>query len=400
MVKSLKEYHQSLGNYYQSKQLFIDEEIFGRPNIRKLVEQPWQFSQSEDWKKLYELLSNLDFIKVSWEHNKFDLKIYWTKTNSNYKQSILNAYDDVILNPKKYRQYLWPVAILLTDLRYLEESIILKEYLSEYHRQNNDMLNQQASLGNTAVSLIRLGRYEKAEDLLRKQLKLCKEISYKDIALPLYNLGLIFHLRYEPEKAMELYEEANKIAKEYSNLNVKGLSIGKRAVIHREMGDPEQAIKFHVEEEMIFRELYDLDGLQASLGNQALAYVMISDTEKAKSRFEQQQKICRQIGNYDDLFNSLYNEAMMYLQDFDRPDKALLLIEEAYKIAIEKQMKVLSRELKPFLIQLRNDVSDTITYKGVSNNLESFSEHDEIRTKFCKKISWWRKIISKCKRAI
>lgn len=35
-------YHTTLATYFQSKPLYLDGESFRKPNVRKLMEQPWQ----------------------------------------------------------------------------------------------------------------------------------------------------------------------------------------------------------------------------------------------------------------------------------------------------------------------------------------------------------------------
>lgn len=391
-IKDPKKYHSIIADYFNEKPLFLNEHKKAIPNLRKIIEQPWHSLQIEDWKKLFEILSDLEFFKSLWENDKFDTKQYWNKTNTNYRKTIINAYENVIINPDKYNQYLWPIAILLTDLGYLKESINLKYYLIEYFRKSDHSLNLQASLGNTAVSLIRLSRYDEAEKLIREQLKICHELDCTDISLPTYNLGLICHLKLQYEEAEKLFNKSYEIASDCRNQHVKGLSLGKQAVLIREKGDPENALELHIEEEKIFRAENDIDALQGSLGNQALAYLMLSDTNNAKSRLKRQQKICRQIGNYDDLFNSLYNEALMQIQNFDRPDLALPLIEEAYKISIDKRMTSLSKELLTFLDQLRS-FNREIPYKeGFSDIKDSLKNDNDSQIQNIKKIPWWKKI--------
>jgi hypothetical protein len=43
------EYHNILANYFATKPLYLDEPVSKKPNIRKLVEQPWQQTKAEMW---------------------------------------------------------------------------------------------------------------------------------------------------------------------------------------------------------------------------------------------------------------------------------------------------------------------------------------------------------------
>ena len=61
--KNLK-YHITLANYFQTKSLYLDEPAFEKPNIRKLVELPWQQTKGEMWDEVTNTLCNLDFIQA------------------------------------------------------------------------------------------------------------------------------------------------------------------------------------------------------------------------------------------------------------------------------------------------------------------------------------------------
>ncbi len=67
-----KDFHKSLSNYFERKSLYLDEPDQKKPNIRKLVEQPWQQTRAaileKDNEKLWDIISNtlcnLDFIQA------------------------------------------------------------------------------------------------------------------------------------------------------------------------------------------------------------------------------------------------------------------------------------------------------------------------------------------------
>ena len=73
-MAKLTKYHSSLAFYFASKTLYLDEPTQKKPNIRKLVELPWQQTHGQLWKKLELLLSNLDFLETKSISGKaFDL---------------------------------------------------------------------------------------------------------------------------------------------------------------------------------------------------------------------------------------------------------------------------------------------------------------------------------------
>jgi WD40 repeat protein len=59
-----KDVHNNLADYFASKPLYLEGESFKKPNVRKLVEQPWQQTKGELWGKVERTLCDLLFIEV------------------------------------------------------------------------------------------------------------------------------------------------------------------------------------------------------------------------------------------------------------------------------------------------------------------------------------------------
>lgn len=67
-------YHKALANYFTDKCLYLDDYIQKQPNVRKLVEQPWQQIQGEKWEALEKTLTDLSFIEAKCKAKKvYDL---------------------------------------------------------------------------------------------------------------------------------------------------------------------------------------------------------------------------------------------------------------------------------------------------------------------------------------
>lgn len=57
-------YHKTLAAYFHEKPLYLDESTIKKPNIRKLVELPWQQTKGKMWDEVTDTLCNLDFIQA------------------------------------------------------------------------------------------------------------------------------------------------------------------------------------------------------------------------------------------------------------------------------------------------------------------------------------------------
>ena len=64
MTCEANKYHQTLANYFLGKSLYLDKSNNRNPNIRKLIEQPWQQTKTEVWEELEQTLCDLEFIEA------------------------------------------------------------------------------------------------------------------------------------------------------------------------------------------------------------------------------------------------------------------------------------------------------------------------------------------------
>lgn len=59
-----KEFNRNLANYFAAKALYLDDLQRHQPNIRKLVEQPWQQTKGELWDEVTETLCGIEFLEA------------------------------------------------------------------------------------------------------------------------------------------------------------------------------------------------------------------------------------------------------------------------------------------------------------------------------------------------
>ena len=63
-IVNKRKYHQTIANFFSGKSLYLDEPHKEIPNIRKLVEQPYQQTCGEKWDALENTLTDLSFIEA------------------------------------------------------------------------------------------------------------------------------------------------------------------------------------------------------------------------------------------------------------------------------------------------------------------------------------------------
>jgi hypothetical protein len=64
VITENRRYHQSLAGFFSDKPLWLDNLTRKSPNIRKLVEQPWQQTSAAMWDDMSNTLTDLTFIEA------------------------------------------------------------------------------------------------------------------------------------------------------------------------------------------------------------------------------------------------------------------------------------------------------------------------------------------------
>lgn len=148
-------------------------------NSRRIDEQPWQLAQAKEWKKLYELMSDLAFFDMAFRTNEFEVKSYWSQIENNTSLNKVEAYKKVLDSTDDYIDYSWSIAKLFQDTGNLEQASILGKSQIEYYRKVGDNANLSSALGNQANILYLRGELEGAMALHKEQERICRELGDK-----------------------------------------------------------------------------------------------------------------------------------------------------------------------------------------------------------------------------
>jgi tetratricopeptide (TPR) repeat protein len=383
---SLKEGHRVLADYFERQPL----------SPHKVSELPWQLAAAGLWRRLYELLANLEFFERCWQANQFDLKAYWARVEQNSELRMTDAYRPVVDSPGRVTDTdkVWHLGVLLSDTGHPEQALKLREFLTEHFRKIGDRNNYQASLGgqalilqargeldaamrllkekericrelgdknglqaslgNQALILLARGEQDAAKKLLVEGESICRELGNKDgLQAMLGNRALILRARGELDAAMELHKEEELICRELGNRDSLQRSLGNQALILHVRGELDAAMKLYKEQECICRELGNKDGLKRSLGNQALILHACGELDAATKLYKEQERICRELGNPEGLAISLANQAELMSDKRNRPEDALPLAEEAYRLASDHGYAALAQQVKMILDPIR-----------------------------------------------
>jgi len=307
---------------------------------RVIDEYPWQLAEGRDWKRLYELLANLDFFPQAWEQNHFEVKSYWSSIEEYTSLRKVKLYQEVIRNPKIFKTSLvWYLGILLIETGCPNEAFFLLQFLIEYYRKENDFVNLQACLGDQAVILKDRGDLDESLKLLKEQEQICRDLDQKfGLCLSLGNQALILTDRGNLDEAMILHKEEEHIYRQINNKLGLSRTLGNQVLILYMRNQLDEAMKLSKEQEKICRELGDPVGLHHCLGNQALIHKAWGELREARDLQKKVEQICRVLGDKVGLSASLVNQANIYYF-LGKFDKALELLDKAVLIYHETSNK-------------------------------------------------------------
>ena len=286
---------------------------------RQIAELPWQLQEGKAWQRLYDLLADLDFFDAAWKKNKYGVKGYWVKveTNSNFKK--VDAYKKIINNPANYMRNAWFIGELLTNEENIYSAYTLWDKLSRYYRIEEDWAKLQVSVGYEAIILHSQGNYEQALKKGIIQEELC--VKNNDI-IALVNCranqgSSLFHLG-DYSEALLRFQNLEELSIKEDLKDGLALSRGNMGIVYEATGKYEKSLMYHAMESQIWLELFDFDGMQRSLCCQGIVLRKLKRFEQAKQKFITQENICVKYGLTSGLLKSWLEQGQVFHDQGDR----------------------------------------------------------------------------------
>ena len=302
------------------------------PDIRRIEELPWQLAMAGAWSQLVVLLSDPMFFSAAFVNREYDVLRYWTAIEKSSSFRVVEAYEDVMDNPRFDNVGRNCVALLLNSMGYPAKAGAIWEQMAA---STSDLDLRRAMLGNQALTLNALGNPDGAMALHKEEEEICRKLgNLEGLQRSLGNQAVIHFARGDLAKAMALHKKEERFCRKLGDRESLQFSLGNQANILKAWGYLDDAMALHKEEELICRDLGISDSLQRSLGNQANILIIRGDRDGALKLFEEQEDICHEIGNQDGLQVSLGNQAGIAAIR-DDPDKALRLYIEQERICTE-----------------------------------------------------------------
>ncbi len=190
----------------------------------------------------------------------------------------------------------------------------LESYEQEKYRDTIKYLNnalkedpteeQKTAIYNLiGLSLTTLGDLDVAENNFKKILDLTEEP--RPIGVAYGNLGIVYRIRGDLDKALKYYEKALKIDQELGRKEGLASAYVNIGVVYKIKGDLDKALKYYEKALKIEHELGRKEGLANAYGNIGLIYSVKGDLTKAIDYFEKSLSLAFDGGYYTVIISSV-----------------------------------------------------------------------------------------------
>jgi len=232
----------------------------------------------------------------------------------------------------------------LRDILQITERKDLREIYKE------EILRLKAiSLGNLGIVFTIKGELDKALKYYEEALKIHREVGYRQgEASDLGNIGNVFTIKGELDKALKYYEEALKIHREVGYRQGEANQLGNLGIVYSIKGEFDEALKYHEEALRIDREIGYRQGEASDLGNIGNVYSDKGEFDEALKYHEEALRIDREIGYREGEACGLGNIGNVYSikGEFDEAfkywDKALEIFLVAAPHSIKQIIKMIT----------------------------------------------------------
>jgi tetratricopeptide (TPR) repeat protein len=187
--------------------------------------------------------------------------------------------------------------------------------------------------------LSRIGDRRKGLSLLEEALEASQGLDQDLEFHSLNNLGIIYRVTGQPQRALETHEQALRIVRESDDREREAATLNNMGLIYQSTGQPQKALEIYGQALPLRKEVGDQEGEAVTLNNMGGVYHDTGNLEKALEMYEQALPLLRKVGDQASEAATLNNIGGIY-QSIGRPKKAM----ETYMQALLIMRKVDDRQ--------------------------------------------------------
>jgi len=213
----------------------------------------------------------------------------------------------------------------------LEQALYAWSHLLERTKEK-DKEWETISRGNIGNVYRIKGELDKALEYYGEALKLNEELGSKEgMAADLGNIGIVYGIKGELDKALEYFRKALKLNEELGSKEGMAADLGNIGIVYGIKGELDKALEYHGKALKLDEELGRKEGMAADLGNIGIVYRIKGELDKALEYFRKALKLDEELGRKEGMATDLGNIGIVYGIKGEL-DKALEYFRKALKI--------------------------------------------------------------------
>nr|CBH37274.1 hypothetical protein, containing tetratricopeptide repeats [uncultured archaeon] len=267
--------------------------------------------------------------KVKSEFDSFFMLLEVLKEPNIFKELIKRTENYEVINSIGRQAYTWGE---------LEQALYAWNHLLE-RTKDKDKEWESIARGNIGNVYQIKGELDKALEYHGNALKLNEELGNKEgMAVGLGNIGNVYKTKGELDKALEYYGNALKLSEELGSKEGMAIVLGNIGTVYRIKGELDKALEYHGNALKLDEELGSKEGMADQLGNIGNVYKTKGELDNALEYFRKALKLDEELGRKKGVAVVLGNIGTVYGIRGEL-DKALEYYEKALELDEELESK-------------------------------------------------------------
>lgn len=283
-----------------------------RLTTRGVDELPWQLGRGRSWKRLHDLLTDVEFLELAQRADADEVTASWVQIEENSALRVVEAYRSVIEKPGLDPEPAEVVGNVLSPMGHLDEVISMYARRELTCRASNDDAGVANALGHQGRALLGVGSWHDATTCLEESARLSRVVGDDTgVAAAVGNLGEIFYRQGRLQEALDMAEEKGRICQKLGLPTGVATALGHQGLILTSQGRFDDAMERHREEERLLREMGSLAMVATCLGYQATNRLIVGQQDEALGLLKEAERIHRGLGSSRGLARLLHQRALL-----------------------------------------------------------------------------------------
>lgn len=260
--------------------------------------------------------------KIEEVSNRISFELYLDGIPYSKNEETINCVEDIAakLDREEYDDAACLIERCKTDIRSKKDKLVL--------------------LLMAGTCYLNLGKYDVAEIYLNEIFELSKRrnlrVVYANIVSRIEsaatnNLGIIKLHQGDFKFALELFENAETLAKKLENLSLASVALDNRGVVYQRLGLLEDALRCHFKANQMYKQLKNKIGGAKSYGNIACVYLLKNESEEAIRYSKRALRLFKSLDNKSGEAEELQTIGLIYSQK-ENYKSALINLASAYSL--------------------------------------------------------------------